>query len=98
MEMKQLFKVLEERPNLKIPKHEKSASVDSVIEIVGLSKKYNYKYWLAKIGKIRYNDIQEITKNARNLPDKYSKGGYITNRLDELNGRNKNKRNAKNGV
>ena len=86
--MKPLFEILDSKNQIqKAPPHPKAASVDSIIEVAPLTKSFGYTYWLYKIGKVRYGDVQEIVKNARNLPLPYSKGGYIANKLDELNKR-----------
>lgn len=62
------------------PPHEQAAKVDLIVEVIGLSKQYDYKYWLRKVKKISYSDIISFCKEASNLPDKYSKGGYLTNK------------------
>ncbi len=66
-----------------LPKHELAASVQEIIDLIGETKQYNFKYWLRKVklSKISYTGILGILKEANNLPDKYSKGGFITNQL-----------------
>jgi hypothetical protein len=63
--------------------HELAASVDEIIKEVGLTKQYNYGYWLfmVKRSRLKYNDILGILKEANTLSAKYNKGGFITNKL-----------------
>jgi hypothetical protein len=73
-----------ERNSLKRPpSHELSASVDEIIGLVGINKTYNYGYWLfmVKKSKMKYCDILDLVKKARELDSKYNVGGYITNQL-----------------
>lgn len=65
--------------------HEKAAIVDEIIALVGESKKYNYGYWLRKIGKISFGEMQGILKQVRNADPKYNKGGMLTNILKKRN-------------
>jgi len=67
----------------KKPPHELSASVDLIVELVGLSKKYNYGYWLrtVKNSKQSYADVFALVKEAKTVDSKYNKGGFITNKL-----------------
>lgn len=65
----------------KKPPHEKSASVDEIIKLVGLSKTYDYGYWLKKVGTASFSTVLGILKEASSLEAKYSKGGFICNRL-----------------
>lgn len=65
----------------KVPPHQPAAKVDEIVKIVGLSKEYPYTYWLKKVNGHSYGRILEICKLAESLPDKYSKGGFITNKL-----------------
>lgn len=63
------------------PKHERAASVNAILELVSPTKTYDYKYWLVKVGNATYSQVLDILKEARGLESKYSKGGYITNKL-----------------
>ena len=93
--MKTFSEILEAKTEpRKIPKHAKAASVDSILEVAPLTKNYSYVYWLAKIGKATYGEVLEIVKKAKDVPAPYSKGGFIANRLDELNGRKAKPRTA----
>ena len=69
------------KKNDKAPRHEKAASANLIIELLGNSKSYPYEYWLRKIGRASYSTVVGIIKEASSLDRKYSKGGYITNRL-----------------
>ncbi len=61
--------------------HEQAAKVDEIVKIVGLSKEYPYTYWLRKVKNFSYGYVLEICKEADSLDKKYSKGGYLTNKL-----------------
>lgn len=71
------------------PPHEKAASVDEIIKIVGLNKKYGYTYWLRKVGRASYPAVMGILKQVSGADKKYNKGGLITNLLDKYNGKKK---------
>lgn len=61
--------------------HEQAAKVNEIVNIVGLSEKYNYQFWLGRVKKYSFGQILEICKKAKSLESKYNKGGYITNQL-----------------
>jgi hypothetical protein len=65
----------------KAPRHEKAASVNEIIRVLGESRTYNYTYWLNKVGSATYSQVTDILKEASSLEKKYSKGGFITNKL-----------------
>ena len=67
----------------KVPPHEQAAKVDEILKVVQLTKEYNYTYWLRKVKKWSFADILAICKEADSLPEKYSKGGFLTNRLSK---------------
>jgi len=66
----------------KVP-HEMAACVNEIIEEFGDNKEYSYKYWLfvVKKSRMKYGEILSILKEARGLPDKYNRGGFVTNQL-----------------
>lgn len=64
----------------KKPPHEKAASVDEIIKLLGENKVYNYSYWLRKVGTASYSKILEIVKAAKDMPVEMQ-GGYLTNQL-----------------
>ena len=68
---------------VKVPRHEIAASVDEIVALVGVDKTYNYGYWLRKVKQsgMCFPEILGVLKEARDLPDKYNKGGFITNKL-----------------
>lgn len=70
----------------KAPPHEKAASVNEIIKVVGENKIYNYTYWLRRIGNVSYGNILSILKDLQTLPEKYSKGATLTNILLKING------------
>lgn len=82
-----VLKFQKEKP----PPHEKAAIVNEILSIVGKHKVYNYGYWLRQIGDISFGRALDIIKEASQLDSKYNKGGYITNKFAELNGRRKQK-------
>lgn len=65
----------------KPPSHEKAASVNAILELLGDNKIYNYSYWLRKVGSASYSNVLEIVKKASDLEGKYNRGGFITNQL-----------------
>ena len=73
------------------PRHEKAASVDEILKVVGKSEKYGYTYWLRKIGRCSYPEVLGILKQVEGADKKYNKGGMITNLLDKHNGKKRNK-------
>lgn len=66
---------------VKAPPHEKAASVNAIVKLLGNNKVYNYQYWLRKVGDANYSDVLDILKKASTLPKKYNLGGFITNEL-----------------
>lgn len=83
--MEQLNSLLERYEKYKQEKkpapHEKAAAVNEIIKILGESKIYNYSYWLRKVGSASYSTVVAILKEAQSLESKYSKGGFVTNKL-----------------
>ena len=81
--MKKLTEIIQKEvvEKKKKPLHEKAASVNEIIKVVGKHKKYSYTYWLRMVGKRSYPDVMGILKEMENLPSKYNKGGVLTNRL-----------------
>lgn len=69
--------------NKKVSTHKISASVDLIVQVVGISQKYPYKYWLGKVKRSKkyYSEILGIVKKAKEMDSKYNKGGFITNQL-----------------
>ena len=65
--------------------HEKAASVNEIISLIGETREYNYTYWLHHVGSVPFSKILEIVKKARELPKQYNKGGFITNQLCSSN-------------
>lgn len=63
------------------PRHEQSAKVDEILKVLGENDRYKYGFWLKYVSKWSFGQILEICKTAANLPDKYSRGGYIVNKL-----------------
>ena len=63
--------------------HDLSAIVNKIIEVAGESKKYGYGYWLRKVktSKLGYNQILDLVDKARDIDDKYNKGGFLSNRI-----------------
>jgi hypothetical protein len=71
------------KKNERAPKHEISAMVDEIIKVTGVDKNYPYSFWCRKVKQSHkcFFQVYDICKEAEDLPDKYSRGGYITNRL-----------------
>lgn len=63
------------------PAHEQAAKVDEIIKVVGKNDRYPYGFWLRKVKKFSYGQILAMCKEASNLNSKYSKGGFLTNKL-----------------
>lgn len=61
--------------------HEKSATVDEIIKVVGLHPKYNYKYWLRMIGNRGFGEVMGMLKDIQGAPSKFPKGALLTNKL-----------------
>jgi hypothetical protein len=72
---------------MKIPPHEKSATVNLFLDFIGEpeSKKYPYAFWLSRIGKCTYGDAIGMIKELETLPIIYSKAGTIINKLKKFN-------------
>jgi hypothetical protein len=81
--MASLFEKRMEEPKeaSKGPSHRKSAIVDEIIKVVGISKRYGYGYWLKKIGNRGYGDVMAMLKDVQGAPDKFPKGALLTNKL-----------------
>lgn len=80
--MQSLFDVLQDRTEqIKKPRHEKSAMVDEIIKIVGVSAKYGYTYWLRKIKDWSYPELMGLLKSIEKMDSKYPKGATLTNKL-----------------
>ena len=65
------------------PPHQLSASVDEIIKICPLTKRFTYGMWLKKVklsGK-SYNDILYLISKSEKLDEKYNVCGYISNSL-----------------
>ncbi len=72
----------------KAPPHEKAATVNLILEFVGgVTKQYDYGYWLRKVGRATFSDALDILKSLESLPLQYNKAGTVVNRLNKLNGR-----------
>jgi hypothetical protein len=72
----------------KAPPHEKAAIVNLFLDFVGgATKKYDYGYWLKKVGRCTYGDALDIIKSLEQLPIEYNKAGVIINKLKKLNGK-----------
>lgn len=70
------------------PKHDKAASVNEIMTALYGSDfktkkvgRYGYGYWLKKIGDRPYSSILGLVKKMNQLPNKYNKGGWLTNQL-----------------
>ena len=64
-------------------RHELSASVDYIEKYIGFSGKYKYNYWLGMVhrsGKTNYQ-IRQLVDEAMTFDRKYSRGGWLTNKL-----------------
>lgn len=63
--------------------HELADSVDYIGKRIGFTGRYGYGYWLKKIKKkgLTYFQVKELVDKAQVLPDKYSKGGFLSNQL-----------------
>lgn len=72
------------QPDSKAPKHEVAAAANEVVKLLGNNKQYPYTYWLRKVKGISYSKVLSICKEASNLPNQYSKGGFLTNRFKEI--------------
>ena len=82
--MKSIAETLKSR-SVEWAPHELAATVNSIIAIVGDHPKYNYRYWLGKVkrsGKT-FTGMHGILKGIADMDKKYSKGGRLTNILDE---------------
>jgi len=65
----------------KVPPHEQAAKVNEILKVIPLTETYNYTYWLRKVKPFSFSSVLEICKLASELPEKYNKGGFITNKL-----------------
>jgi hypothetical protein len=82
--MKSIGTLLAERQVKKRPPpHEKAASSSAILALLGENDRFGRGYWLRLIGDRSYGEVLAIVKTAAGLPSRYSKGGYITNRLRE---------------
>jgi len=56
--------------------------VDAILKASGQDKS-QYKFWLGMISRSTksMNEILDLCEKAKSLPEPYSKGGYIRNRL-----------------
>lgn len=61
--------------------HEKSATVDEIIKVVGLSPKYGYGYWLRMIGNRSFGEVMGMLKDIQGAPSRFPKGALLTNKL-----------------
>ena len=86
--MKSIADMLVQRaPKEKAPPHEHAASVNAIVEFMAKypnEQKRPRGYWDRKAKGASYGDVLAILKKAGELPAKYTKGGFITNRLSEL--------------
>lgn len=73
----QNYKIKREKP----PRHEQNAKVDEILKVIGKNDRYKYGFWLKYVKKFSFGRILEICKLAENLPGKYSKGGFMVNKL-----------------
>lgn len=71
------------KQNYKIEKHTLRPIVDKIGEVVEFNKRYSYPYWcrLVKNSKLSYNQILDLVDKAKELDDKYNRGGFIRNRI-----------------
>jgi len=85
--MKSISSLLERAaPHRAAPPHSKAAAVNEILDALkDEPKQYSYGYWLRKVGRASYGTVMSIAKAARDLPAKYSRGGFVTNRLKEAN-------------
>jgi len=63
--------------------HELSASVELIKDKGLITGRYTWKYWSKKVkdSGVSFNKMQWLLKEMDKLPDKYSKGGWLTNQL-----------------
>lgn len=82
--MKPLDKLIKEHKVKKVTaRHELADSVDYIEEKIGLTSKYNYKFWLGRIKRKGLTNFQvkALVNEALGLDKKYSKGGWLNNQL-----------------
>ena len=63
--------------------HELSDMTELIRKKIGFSGRYGRGYWLKKLkqANISYGQLEAIVEKAVSLPQKYNRGGYISNRL-----------------
>lgn len=71
----------ERKPRKHGPPHEHAASVDAIIAFLGKENTATYGRWLSLVKGKCYGDVMAILKQAKDLDPKYSRGGFIVNRL-----------------
>jgi len=85
--MNPIVKLIEEYKVNKVTKvtarHELADSVDYIEKKIGLTGKYNYKFWLGRIKRKGMSNFQvkELVDEAQKMDKKYNKGGWLNNQL-----------------
>jgi hypothetical protein len=72
----------------KTPPHEKAAVVNLFLSFIRNKEekeKYQYGFWLRKVGDCKYGKALEILKELETLPIQYNQAGAIINRLKKFN-------------
>lgn len=72
------FEIKNKEPN------KQALKVDEILKVIGKDG-YPYGFWLKKVKNYSYAQILAICKEAEELPAKYSKGGFIVNKLCKKN-------------
>jgi len=67
-------------PELKKKKHANQELTDAIMEVI---EDKDYRKWVMRVArsKRKPNDILDMVKVAKDLPEPYSKAGYIWKRL-----------------
>lgn len=62
------------------PRREDEAAVEAIMAALP-GDNYTFARWLKLVKGKSYSEVLAIIKKAKELPSKYSRGGFITNRL-----------------
>lgn len=65
--------------------HDKHAGAEMIIGLIESKPPYGFSFWCKKIGNVPPSLVHDLVLTAEKLPAKYSKAGWLRNRLQELN-------------
>jgi len=63
--------------------HELADSVNYIKDNIGFNGRYSGGYWLKKIKDkgLTYFQVKQLVDKALTLPEKYNRGGYLSNKM-----------------